>query len=191
MPRPHAHRLARDDGWTLIETMFVMLIIGTVAATTVMVMPRAVTIAKADSTVKHLESVLRRAREQSISQRRNVRVVFNAPNTVQVLRVEVTNPVTTTPLSETILENGAEFRLFAGIGDTPDAFGNATAIAFGTATSVQFTSEGTFVDQVGDEINGTVFIGVPNQPDTARAVSIFGPTALIRSWNWDGRSWTN
>jgi type II secretory pathway pseudopilin PulG len=172
--------------------MFVLGIIAVASTTAVMVMPRAVTSAKADSSAQRLESVLRTAREQSISQRRNVRVVFNAPNTVQVFRVEVgPPPLTLTLISEAVLEGRAQFLLFPGIGDTPDAFGNSNAVSFGTATSVQFTSEGSFVDQAGDEVNGTVFIGVPDQPETARAVSVFGPTALIRTWNWDGHSWTD
>lgn len=189
MPRTFARRPALDAGWSLVEMMFVLLIIATVGAITAMVMPRAVTTAKADSAVQQLESVLRTAREQAVSQRRNVRIVFNAPNVVQVLRVEVPGPGTTV-LNRMMLEGRSEFRLFPGVPDTPDAFGNASATSFGTATSVQFTSEGSFVDQVGDEVNGTVFIGVPDQPETARAVSVFGPTALISSWRWDGQNWT-
>lgn len=189
MSRTHTRQPDSQGGWSLIEMLFVLGIIAVASATAVLVMPRAVTAAKADSAAQRLESVLRTAREQSISQRRNVRVVFNAPNVVQVFRVEVTNPVTLTLISESALEGLAQFLLFPGIGDTPDAFGNANAVSFGTATNMQFTSEGSFVDQAGDQVNGTVFIGVPNQPETARAVSVFGPTALIRTWNWDGRSW--
>ena len=189
MSRTHTRQPYSQGGWSLVEMMFVLGIIAVASSVAVMVMPRAVTAAKADSSIQRLESVLRTAREQSISQRRNVRVVFNPPNVVQVFRVEVTTPVTLTLISETALEGRAQFLLFPGIGDTPDAFGNSNAVSFGTATNMQFTSEGSFVDQVGDQVNGTVFIGVPNEPETARAVSVFGPTALIRTWNWDGRSW--
>ena len=49
--------------------------------------------------------------------------------------------------------------------NTPDRFpGHRPALAFGTpaATRRMFTSEGTFVDQDGDVLNGTVFLAVPN-----------------------------
>ena len=84
-----------------------------------------------------------------------------------------------------------EFRLFTGIPDTPDLFGNTSATAFGTATTVSFSSEGCFVNQNGDPINGSVFLGKLNQPLSARAVTIFGPTALIREWRWNGSQWTH
>jgi hypothetical protein len=81
--------------------------------------------------------------------------------------------------------------LFPGIPDTPDAFGNASASAFGLANTIAFTSEGWLVDQNGDPVNGTAFLGKPNLPLSARAVSIFGPTALIREWRWSGSQWTH
>ncbi len=52
-----------------------------------------------------------------------------------------------------------------------------------------FTSEGTFVDQDGDALNGTMFLSIPSEPHSARAITIFGPTALIRAWRWNGRDW--
>ena len=52
-----------------------------------------------------------------------------------------------------------------------------------------FTSEGTFVDQQGDPLNGTLFLSVPGDPSSARAITMFGPTALIRAWRWNGQEW--
>jgi hypothetical protein len=52
-----------------------------------------------------------------------------------------------------------------------------------------FTSEGTFVNANGDPINGTVFFSIPNQKNSARAITIMGATALIRVWRWNGREW--
>ena len=57
---------------------------------------------------------------------------------------------------------------------------------FGGATALLFTSEGTFVDQTGDPLNGTVFLSDPQRPNSLRAVTIFGPTALVRAWRWNG-----
>jgi hypothetical protein len=52
-----------------------------------------------------------------------------------------------------------------------------------------FTSEGTFVNNTGDPINGTVFMSIPNQANSARAITVLGTTALIRPWHWNGREW--
>jgi hypothetical protein len=89
------------------------------------------------------------------------------------------------------LESRLKYYLMPGVPDTPDAFGNTTAIAFGPSATRMFTSEGTFVDQSGDELNGTVFMGIQNEPESARAITIFGPTALVKTWNWNGRAWVN
>ena len=35
----------------------------------------------------------------------------------------------------------------------------------------------------------SVFFGKPGKPDTARAVTIFGVTGLLRAWKWRGTSW--
>lgn len=177
-------------GFTLIEMMVVVGVIGVAAAMAVLVMPSALVSAKADSGATRLQSALRTAREQAISQRRNVRVAFTAPNQVVVAREDVPGPGTTV-LNTIWLEDGMSFRLFAGLPDTPDAFGNGSATSFGTATTYEFTSEGSFVDQNGDVLNGTVFLGRTNEPLSARAVTLFGPTALIRQWRWNGRQWTN
>lgn len=182
--------LQRRVGFTLIELMVTMGLIGVMSAIAIMVTPAALRSAKADSGGARVMSALRTAREQAIAQRRTVRLSFTAPNVVTVTRMEVPGPATTV-LNATFLEDGVGFRQFAGIPDTPDAFGNATVTSFGTATTFSFTSEGTFVDQNGDQLNGTVFLGRANEPLSARAVSIFGPTALIRLWRWDGRQWTN
>ena len=63
------------------------------------------------------------------------------------------------------------------------------AAAFGVSPSRMFTSEGSFVNQQGDFLNGTLFLAIPGDPLSARAITIFGPTALIRSWRWNGREW--
>jgi prepilin-type N-terminal cleavage/methylation domain-containing protein len=188
--RRPSHGCRATAGFTLAELLVALGIIAVMSATAVMVMPTALRSATADSGVARIASLLRTAREQAISQRRNIRVRFNAPNQIVVTRVNVPATSTTT-LGTTTLESGLAFQLFAGVPDTPDAFGKATATAFGGATTVMFTSEGTFVDQNGDPVNGTVFVGKGVDSLSARAVTIFGPTALIRQWRWNGRRWTN
>jgi prepilin-type N-terminal cleavage/methylation domain-containing protein len=188
----HRHRrwAGSARGFTLIEILVALGLIAVMSAIAAMVMPGAARSASDDSGATRVASVLRTAREQAISQRRNIRVTFTAPNQIVVTRINVP-ATTTTALGTTTLESGITFQLFASVPDTPDAFGNLTAAAFGAATSVMFTSEGTFVDQNGDPANGTVFLGRATDPLSARAVTIFGPTALIRQWRWSGSQWTD
>lgn len=85
--------------------------------------------------------------------------------------------------------------LFAGNGDTPDAFGNAAAVCFGSVPGcpdpaiMQFQSDGTFIDNAGNQLNGTVFIGVANIPTSARAVTILGATGQVRMYHGTGAGW--
>ncbi len=180
--------LRSEDGFTLTEMLVAVGLMGVIAAMSVMIMPSALAAARADSGASRLISVLRVAREQAIAQRRTIRVSFTAPNRVVVTRVEVPGPGTTV-LTDVVLEQGMEYLLFAGVPDTPDAFGRTSAVSFGLAVNMAFTSEGSFVDQNGDPLNGSIFLGKRNLPETARAVTLFGPTAQIRNWRWSGSQW--
>jgi Tfp pilus assembly protein FimT len=166
----------------------VVAVMSVLAAAATLVMPGALQTARADSSMTAVVAALRVAREEAISQRRHMQVTFTAPNRIVVSRVEVPGPTLTVTHDER-LTNSYTFRLFSGMPDTPDAFGNATAMAFGGASTIRFTSAGEFVDQNGDPVNGTVFIGRDGETLSARAVSIFGPTALIRQWRWSGNAW--
>jgi type II secretory pathway pseudopilin PulG len=195
MTLAHARRSPPEAGWSLVEILVVLLIIGTAAAVAALATPLVVTLAKGDSGSSQVAATLSTARELAISQRRNIRVDFEEPNRIVVLRVELPDAAGVTPdptvLSTVTLENGIQFLQFDGVDDTPDGFGSASAASFGNAENVAFTSEGTLVDHNGDEINGTVFLGVPDRPETARAVTIFGPTALVRQWTWLGDHWVD
>jgi prepilin-type N-terminal cleavage/methylation domain-containing protein len=175
-------------GVTLVELMFVVAVMAAVASMAVMLTPNFSRQAKADGGVTQAVTALRNAREMAVSQRRNMRVNFIAPNMIQVIREEIPGPATTL-LSTAYLENGMEYRQFPGQDDTPDRFGFAAPISFGLAVNRIFTSEGTFVDTAGDPLNGTLFLGRINEPGSSRAITIFGPTALIRLWRWDGQRW--
>jgi prepilin-type N-terminal cleavage/methylation domain-containing protein len=188
--RPDGSRGAesRERGVTLVELLFVVAVMATVASMAVMLTPNFTRQAKADAGLTQAVSALRNAREVAVSQRRNVRVNFVDPNMIQVVREDL-NPVGTTLLNTVYLESGMQYRQFTGQNDTPDLFGFAAPVFFGVALNRIFTSEGTFVDQAGDPLNGTVFLGRLNDPSSSRAITVFGPTALIRVWRWDGQRW--
>ncbi len=194
----HVRRLGSsrsgEAGFSLLEVLFVVAILGTVAGMAMMVSPIYSQHARAEGGVAQVIDVMRLAREVAISQRRNVQIVFIGLNAVQAQRIDIgANGVQTgtTVLRTMELENGVRFRLEPGVPDTPDQFGMASATDFDMVGPWMFTSEGTFIGGSGDVINGTVFLSVPNQPNTARAVTVMGATALIRPWRWNGREWMN
>jgi type II secretory pathway pseudopilin PulG len=179
---------ATTRGFSALELLFAVALITIMGAISMVVAPAVLARAKSDSAAASLVAMMRTAREQAISQRRLVTVQFVEGNRVIVSRVDVPGPGTTR-LLDARLEQNARFLRFSSTPDTPDLFGADSAVDFGTAALFCFTSEGTFVDQNGDELNGTVFIGLPEQPATAQAVTFFGPTAAVRAWRFDGARW--
>ena len=176
-----------ERGFSLVELLVVVAIAAVCMAVTVAVNPSFIRTAKADSGVTQALDAFRTARETAISQRRNVRVQFVGTNEIRVIRENIPNGETLIRSVE--LENRMAFMLVPGVPDTPDLFGRTAAISFPSALR-RFTSEGTFIDAQGDPMNGTVFMAVPGDPASARAITFFGPTALLRVWRWDGRRWT-
>jgi Tfp pilus assembly protein FimT len=145
---------------------------------------------KANSAMDQLSSQLRAARDTAMTQRRQVEVQFVGNNQLTVTVVE---PVGVSPATTITLGGGAQFGLFGGMPDTPMAFGNNAATYFdgvsGGPIGMQFTSTGGLVDANGSPISGTVFLGIPGNSATARAVTVLGATGRIRDYHWNGNAW--
>jgi prepilin-type N-terminal cleavage/methylation domain-containing protein len=176
-------------GFSLVEIVLAVAILAVMFGLATGVTLSTINATKADSSTVNVMSMLDLARTQATSERRDMQLVFTLPNKVEVFRVEV--PTGSTLVTTRLLENSQQFLQFGGIPDTPDAFGNASAIAFGSSATIRFTSDGSLLDSSGDVLNGTLFLGIQNKKDTARAVTIFGATGLIRSWKWNGTAWVN
>jgi hypothetical protein len=142
---------------------------------------------RGDASMNIVHWQLKMARETAINQRRSVEVRFTPPNFMSVVRRNLPNGETV--LSTAVLEHQTQFYAFSSMPDTPDGFGKTSALSFGTATAFMFNAEGQFVDQTGAILNGTVYIGKPSTPMTARALTVFGPTSAIRSYRWNGAAW--
>lgn len=185
-PRRHS-RFADAEGFTLIEMFAVLVVVSVISAIGFGSFGALKDIVQGDADMRLVEWQLKLARETAINQRRSVRVQFTNPNVISVIRNNIPNGTTT--LSTIYFEHDAQYLQFNGMPDTPDGFGAAGPVDFGQAATVMFTADGMFTDANGTPVNGTVFIGQPGRPRTARAVTVFGATARIRAFRWDGTGW--
>ena|SRR5437879_4215274 len=187
-----SQRRAPEAGFSLVELLLVLGMMAMLAGMAVIQIAASRPGAVGDGAMRALLAQMNAARELAITQRRNMRLTFTTGNLVQIIREEVPGPTLTT-ISTALFEGGMQFRKVSGLPDTPDAFGNASAVTFPTATGspleIKFATDGTFVNQDGLSLNGTVFVALPNQALSARAVTIFGSTGRVRAYRWDGRIW--
>jgi type II secretory pathway pseudopilin PulG len=172
----------------LVEVLVVIAMIGVLAAVTLPIARGMIARAEADSATVALTSALKVARNRAIAERREFEVHFEPPDNLRIARrpVPIGTPET---ISNTRLENGQTVMRFPGAVDTPDAFGGTGAVNFTGPLPVMFTSDGSLIDSNGDPVNGTIFLGVAGEPDSARAITIFGMTGLARSWKQAGAGW--
>jgi Tfp pilus assembly protein FimT len=173
----------------MYELAIVCVLIMVISAMAIVQLHPAIQQRQADGAMAEVASQLRLAREMAISQRRQIQVQFVGTNQIVLTRLNINPGV----VGGTFLQPPMTYRLTAGKGDTPDAFGNAGAIEFegivGGPPTMMFQSDGTFVDTAGNLINGTVFMGMASEPSVARAVTVVGSTGRIRMWRNNGGAW--
>ncbi|MGE0812448.1 MAG: Tfp pilus assembly protein FimT/FimU [Vicinamibacterales bacterium] len=176
-------------GFTLAELIVVSALIMVGIAVAIPVTQGMVDRAKNDSALSVTAAFIHAARDRAVAERRNIEITYVAPDQLFAHRVEVPSGVKT-QVGFMKLEGGQEVRTFSGVPDTPDLFGNGSPFQFTGTGPWSFTSDGSLIDSQGDVANGTVFFGVPNKPESARAVSIFGVTGMLHSWKWRNTQWS-
>jgi type II secretory pathway pseudopilin PulG len=190
-----------EHGFTLVETVMVVAIMMVLMGIAVIQSFGSLESYQANSALDVVVSQLRVARELAITQRRTVQLwIDTAPEAqdnryhikYQVQPAPQTNEVAG-PLVSVPLPGATQLVLEAGVPDTPMAFGNSSPVYIGNPPVnggppiMQFNSTGTFTDNTGITLlYGTIFIGVPNQVSTARAVTIMGGTGRVRAYTWRG-----
>jgi prepilin-type N-terminal cleavage/methylation domain-containing protein len=180
-------RLHQQTGFSLVELSVTLALIMSLSGFAVLNITAILPGMRANEAMYQAVAQLRKGRESALAQRRNVEVRFLGTNQIQLVRHDV--PTGTTVLSDVQLLNKSEFQLFAGIPDSPDYFGSAAAVDFGGSATLTFQTDGTLVNAQGNPLNGTIFIGLPGHPETARSVAILGATGRVRSYRWTGDSW--
>ena len=174
--------VSSDRGFTLIETVMVVAIGLILMAVTTVSVDRVVETTRGDSALYSVMSELRTARDLAINRRRSIQVQFVKPNEIRMTRFEI--PSGTTTLDGSFLEGHVQFLMYPGVSDTPDGFGNSDAVDFGGFDPL-FIADGTMVDTSDATLSGTVFLAIPDQPGSVRAVTVFGGTGQVRGYTYD------
>jgi prepilin-type N-terminal cleavage/methylation domain-containing protein len=183
------NRARSQSGVTLIEMLLVVGIMGVIASVGAAQIATVRRSMQGDGAMRLVMAQLNTAREMAVTQRRSMDIKFVGTNWIQIVRREVPNGTTT--LSSQAFEGNVIYTIVPGIAqDTPDSFGNTSALAFGSATSITFSSDGTLIDQSGNPLNGTVFLAVTNVARSQRAVTVLGATGRVRGYRWNGFGWT-
>ena len=185
-------RPVKEAGVSLIELLMVVAVGGTLAGISIMGFAQAATSMRGDNGMVQVMSQLRMARDLAINQRRTMEIEFLAPNEIRITRQEI--PSGTTLMNQFFLEGTVQFVQFSGVPDTPDGFGNGSELDFDSVNDMGFLGDGMLVDlsnpaASGTPISGTVFLGIPNQPASARAVTVFGGTGRVRGYTWIANEW--
>jgi prepilin-type N-terminal cleavage/methylation domain-containing protein len=194
-----------ERGFSMVELSVAIGIILIIFGTAIAAFQPAIQAAKYDAGMRQVLDQLRQAREYSLANRRYVQVTFptvataNGPQ-YQVVTTELNtltagggtvNPV----LSTTAIQFPEQFYVYPGYVDTPDGYGNSGAIVFGgtiggPAAGMIFQSDGELVSAATlQPINGTVFLGVPGNPLSVRAITVLGSTGRVRGWKGADSRW--
>jgi len=180
-------------GFSLLEILTGLAIISIVLAMGMLNYSTILPNYKANSAMDQLLYQLRSARERAISHRREVQVQFGGTDQFTVTELWLVG--TAPPATTVSFEGGAQYIVFSTIPDLPAPFnfGNTAAVYFGGASGgppvMKFSTTGSFIDGGNTLVNGTVFMGIPGKPSTARAISVLGATGRVREYHWDGTQW--
>jgi prepilin-type N-terminal cleavage/methylation domain-containing protein len=183
-----------QTGFSLVEMMIVVSVLGIITAMSVVTINSSRLGLTGDGAMRVVLAQVNQAHELAITQRRNMRLVFVGTNTIEIKREEVPGGTLTT-ISSVAFEGRMQY--LRPIGSTPE---NVSMLPASSATpfndadgnqasEMKFAPDGTFVDQLGRTLNGSVFVALPNDTLSCRAVTILGATGRIRAYRWDGSQW--
>jgi hypothetical protein len=194
-------RRGARHGFSTVELLTAVLVIFIVSAIAILQIGPVLQSLRSDTAMRQVLDQMRQAREYSIARRQYVQVTF--PVVAGQCQIVITQRNDLKPgagaavvLSTVPIQSPLQF-LLAGLPDTPDNFGNTSAIEFGGVAGgppvgMLFQSDGELVDGgTYLPVNGSVFLAAPGQPSSAaRAITVMGSTGRVRGWKSSGGGWT-
>ena len=187
------HSPKPQQGFSLVEALVAITLIMIVSGMAIINFGSVLPNAKANSAMDQMLYQLRSARARAIAHRREVQVQFVGTN--QLTISELATVGAAPPPTTVTFEGGAKYLVFATVPDIPPPynFGKTAPVYFsglsGGPPVMKFTTNGSFIDGGNTLVNGTVFLGITGNPNTARALSVLGATGRIREYHWDGTQW--
>jgi len=185
-PYDRGQRGTRQDGFSLVELLVAVAVVGIIAATGVIIMSQVLPSMRGDSVLQFVRAQLLQTRQNAIDQRRNFQVEFLGSKELKVTRLELSGP--NTLIGDYSLPYGGTYQVYAGLPDTPDGLGNSQAVNFSSGSKIIMVSDGTVTDGTSP-LNGTVFMGIGDNTSTARAVTVLGATGRVRGYRYNGTAW--
>jgi len=185
-----AARFRENAGFGLIDIGIGLMVATLIATMALVAVNKTVPGMKTNKAMFQTMAQLRSAREMAITQRRQFVVQFVGNNQIKLSRIEEPHHNETVVNTLTLQDNCLFFNFGNIPNDTPDGFGKRADVDFGGPLRLIFLSDGTLVDPAsGDPISGTVFLGLAQHSEVARAVTVLGATGRIRAYRWTGNTW--
>jgi len=193
-------RSSKDRGFSLLEMLAAIAISLTMAGITAMAFMPVLTGRDITTGYNDTLTTLRRARDQASGDMRTYVVTFTAPGTITVQQSISASgtcqiPPTGNVLVTTVLPSDVQFAIQAGVPTsnstapmTPDQFGTAAfAVDFDQgytpgSNTICFNPDGTATDALGNINNGVVYVSIPGNLYSSRAITLWGSTGRIRGW---------
>jgi len=199
--RRHPYTRLAQCGFSMTELLVVVSIILILVAVALVTMVPTVQNSRANAGMEMVLGEMRRAHERAVDERRIYRVTFVPPNQIQLDVGQVANVASTitgtTPAFSAAqpsltLPNGIQFICIGGIptgaGSVPDGLGSgANAIDFdlangGGGTQIYFQPDGRALDAANRLNDGVVYVALPGNLYSSRAVTLFGSTGRSKGW---------
>ncbi|MBV8513693.1 MAG: prepilin-type N-terminal cleavage/methylation domain-containing protein [Acidobacteria bacterium] len=199
--RPNLSSRLAQRGFSMVELTVVVLIILILVAVALVTMMPTVQNSRANAGMELVLGEMRRAHERAIDERRIYRVTFVPPNQIQLdvgqvvnvaSTITATTPAFTQAQQPLTLPDGIQFIAIGGIptgaGSVPDGLGSgANAIDFdlangGGGTQIYFQPDGRALDAANRLNDGVVYVGLPGNLYSSRAVTLFGSTGRSKGW---------
>lgn len=183
--QPRASRQRAESGFSLLELMVVVGIIGVLSAMTLPQLAAMRRIQRAAAVPFLVKTQIRMARQQAMSQRQPV--TFQYDDRFKQVAI-VTGGVQSRTLSligdgitSTELMYGPPPAMSGALGDST----NVTVLS-GNQINITFQPDGSVIDGAGQPVNFALFFYNSKDPkNTASAISVLGSAGRVKTWRYN------